>query len=77
MAYNYLDNVGLQHLITSIKSLLAGKADSDHTHASATASAAGFMSASDKTKLDNLDSTISTAISDALAAYDNADTTAY
>ena len=56
MAYNYLDNVGLQHLITSIKSLLAGKADQDHTHASATTSAAGFMSASDKTTLDGLSS---------------------
>lgn len=54
MGYNYLDKVGLQHLITSIKRLLAGKADSDHTHANATTSAAGLMSADDKSKLDGI-----------------------
>ena len=45
------------------------------TYDVATTSTNGLMSASDKTKLDNLDSTISTAISNALAKYDNADTT--
>lgn len=34
--------------------LLNGKADSTHTHSAATQSAAGFMSASDKTKLDGV-----------------------
>lgn len=34
--------------------LLNGKADSTHTHSAATQSAAGFMSAADKTKLDGV-----------------------
>lgn len=54
MAKKYLDYDGLAHLITKIKTLVAGKADSGHTHSAATTSAAGFMSAADKTKLDGI-----------------------
>jgi len=38
----------------SIAGVLARKADSGHTHSDATTSAAGFMSATDKTKLDGV-----------------------
>ena len=38
---------------------LAGKANTSHTHSNATSSAAGFMSASDKSKLDSLQATSS------------------
>ena len=37
-----------------INSALAGKADSSHSHSAASANAAGFMSTSDKTKLDGI-----------------------
>lgn len=43
-------------------------ADADTTYNNATGSAAGLMSASDKTKLDNLDSTISAAIGEEASA---------
>ena len=38
----------------SLARVIAGKADSGHTHSDATTSAAGFMSATDKTKLDGV-----------------------
>lgn len=40
--------------ITNLQSALDGKAASGHTHSNATASAAGLMSASDKSKLDGI-----------------------
>ena len=40
----------------AVKEALDGKSDSGHTHADATTSAAGFMSASDKSKLDGISS---------------------
>ena len=40
--------------VNSIKDAVNSKADSDHTHNTATTSAAGFMSAGDKTKLDGI-----------------------
>ena len=40
---------------TATQTALDGKADSGHTHALATTSTAGFMSAADKTKLDGFD----------------------
>lgn len=46
---NYLDGVG-----ANIQTQLDGKAASGHTHSAATSSAAGFMSASDKSKLDGI-----------------------
>ena len=52
--YKYLDKTGLSHLVSKIKTMLAGKADSDHTHASATTYVAGFMSAADKSKLNGI-----------------------
>lgn len=52
------DNDGHQTTVT----------DADTTYNNATGSAAGLMSASDKTKLDNLDSTISAAIGEEASA---------
>lgn len=46
----------LKRIKEYIKDKLTGKADAEHTHASATSSAAGFMSAEDKMKLDNIGS---------------------
>lgn len=45
----YLDGVG-----ANIQTQLDGKAADGHTHSAATSSAAGFMSASDKSKLDGI-----------------------
>jgi hypothetical protein len=45
--------------VTNLVSDLAGKAPVGHGHATATASAAGFMSAADKSKLDGLSSSAS------------------
>ena len=42
-----------------VNTQLAGKADTGHTHAAATTSAPGFMSAADKTKLDGFEGAIS------------------
>lgn len=44
------------HLVRAdaIVTALAGKSDTNHTHSAATTSVAGFMSASDKTKLDGI-----------------------
>lgn len=39
----------------ALNAAIAGKADKDHTHAAATQSAAGFMSAADKKKLDGVE----------------------
>lgn len=47
---NYMDGV-----TSNVQTQLAGKADSAHTHANATTSTAGFMSAEDKTKLEGVE----------------------
>ena len=53
----------LQERLTSLAEAIGtdmkGKAPSVHAHANATPSAAGFMSAQDKTKLDALSITVS------------------
>lgn len=49
----------LTALATAIGADMKGKAPSVHAHANATPSAAGFMSAPDKTKLDALSITVS------------------
>ena len=65
MAKTFLDATGLSYAFTRIKSMInsavsslnaedIGAAKSDHTHSAASTSAAGFMSASDKTKLDGI-----------------------
>ena len=46
-------------LVTAIGADMKGKAPSEHAHANATPSAAGFMSAEDKAKLDALSITVS------------------
>ena len=50
----FLDQSGLEYLWSKLKALLNKKSDSDHTHSAATTSAAGFMSASDKSKLNGI-----------------------
>lgn len=47
--------VGDTAVSTQIANAVASKADSSHTHSAATTSAAGFMSAADKTKLNGID----------------------
>ena len=49
----------LTALVTAIGADMKGKAPSEHAHANATPSAAGFMSAADKAKLDGLSITVS------------------
>ena len=49
----------LTALVTAIGADMKGKAPSEHAHANATPSAAGFMSAQDKAKLDALSITVS------------------
>ena len=49
----------LTALAQAIGADMKGKASSVHTHANATPSAAGFMSAQDKTKLDAISITVS------------------
>ena len=49
----------LTALATAIGADMKGKAASTHAHANATPSAAGFMSAEDKAKLDALSITVS------------------
>ena len=49
----------LTALVTAIGADMNGKAPSEHAHANATPSAAGFMSAEDKAKLDALSITVS------------------
>lgn len=53
---NYMDGVtsGVQEQLDSLSTVVSGKSDSNHTHAAATTSAAGFMSASDKSKLNGI-----------------------
>lgn len=46
MAYKFIDNLGLAHLIGKIKTLLNGKADTDHTHLYAGSSTAGGVATS-------------------------------
>ena len=48
----------LTALVTAIGADMKGKAPSEHAHANATPSAAGFMSAQDKAKLDALSITV-------------------
>lgn len=50
----FLDKDGLEHLWSKITAKLAGKSDTGHSHSNATTSAAGFMSTSDKSKLDGI-----------------------
>ena len=54
--YAALGHTHTQSDVTGLVSALAGKAASSHTHSDATTSAAGFMSASDKTKLNGIES---------------------
>ena len=49
----------LTALVTAIGADMKGKAPSEHAHANATPSAAGFMSSADKAKLDALSITVS------------------
>ena len=49
----------LTALVTAIGADMKGKAPSEHTHANATPSEAGFMSSADKAKLDALSITVS------------------
>lgn len=53
----YLDDTGEETLaskLTEMVTAINGKAASNHTHTAATTSAAGFMSAADKSKLDDI-----------------------
>lgn len=50
----YLSHEGLKLLIEKIKTALNGKSDTGHTHSGVTTSVNGFMSTSDKAKLDGL-----------------------
>lgn len=50
----FLDENGLSHLWSKLKALLNNKADFGHGHDAATTSAAGFMSAADKSKLNGI-----------------------
>lgn len=50
----YLSYEGLKLLIEKIKTALNGKSDTGHTHSAVTTSLNGFMSTSDKAKLDRL-----------------------
>lgn len=61
--------VGDTAVSTQITNAIANKADSGHTHATATVGAAGFMSAADKSKLDGIAAgatniTVDSALSD-------------
>lgn len=50
----FLNDTGLKHLVEWIKDKLSGKSDTGHTHSDATQSASGFLSSTDKTKLDGI-----------------------
>lgn len=50
----YLSYDGLKLLIEKIKTVLNGKSDTGHTHSAVTTSVNGFMSTSDKAKLNGL-----------------------
>lgn len=64
---NYMDGV-----TSNVQTQLGGKADSAHTHANATTSNAGFMSAEDKTKLDGLENVDMTGYAKVVRNYSNA-----
>lgn len=51
MSKKYLDTVGLNKLVANILSKFAAK---NHSHSNATTNSAGFMSSSDKVKLDGV-----------------------
>ena len=55
--YNHLKTLTSQwhYLKSEINTLLDGKASSSHSHSDATTSASGFMSSTDKTKLNGID----------------------
>ena len=50
----YLDENGLLYLVQALKAKLDGKANQTHSHNAATDIAEGFMSATDKAKLDSI-----------------------
>lgn len=64
---NYMDGV-----TSNVQTQLGGKADSAHTHANATTSNAGFMSAEDKTKLNGLKNVDMTGYAKVVRNYSNA-----
>lgn len=64
---NHMDGV-----TSNVQTQLDGKADSAHTHANATTSTAGFMSADDKTKLDGLEKVDMTGYAKVVRNYSNA-----
>lgn len=49
---NFLDYNGLSRFFNGLKSLFA---DKNHTHQAASASSSGFMTSSDKQKIDTID----------------------
>lgn len=53
-AKNYMDKEGLLYLLQKLLPLFNEKSNVGHTHDTATASSNGFMSASDKAKLDEI-----------------------
>ena len=50
----------LQFLDTPLRALISGKANVNHTHFTATTGMSGFMSSTDKTKLDGIDNNANT-----------------
>lgn len=64
---NHMDGV-----TSNVQTQLDSKADSAHTHANATTSTAGFMSAEDKTKLDGLEKVDMTGYAKVVRNYSNA-----
>lgn len=53
--YNYANSKTLKSKLDDMDTSISRKASSTHTHSAATTSAAGFMSAADKTKLNGID----------------------
>ena len=64
----YVGLTALTQLISLIKTALATKSNTSHTHSAATTSANGFMSAADKTKLDGISGTGSYSLPTATAS---------
>lgn len=62
MSKKYLDTVGLNKLVANILSKFAAK---NHSHSNATTNSAGFMSSSDKVKLDGVSTGANRTIVDA------------
>lgn len=52
--YDYANSKTLKSKLDDMDTSISGKASSTHTHSAATTSAAGFMSAADKTKLNGI-----------------------